>query len=176
MECFVAPSDIYWGFTGKLSTLIHFPLESGCEDYSFFRTKQQTLSMVLIPSLLTQFECCNWMHPLMSLIPCLLVSLQGIYAQLEPFLIILNFSLLLESNLINYGARLGTDRLNVSLKTESLFFQSSSGIWIWASPPLDNITLNPANKKTDYSLSDFQTGIGATAHATLDTEHLISCT
>ena len=35
--------------------------------------------------------------------------------------------------------------------------------------------MNLANRKVDQSLSDFQTGLGATAHATLDTEQLISC-
>ena len=39
--------------------------------------------------------------------------------------------------------------------------------------PPDNISLNSANRKADQSLSDFQTGIGAAAHATLDTEPLI---
>ena len=43
-----------------------------------------------------------------------------------------------------------------------------------ASTPPDNISLNSANKKADQSLSDFQTGIGAAAHATIDTEQLIS--
>ena len=42
-----------------------------------------------------------------------------------------------------------------------------------SSPPV-NITLNASNKKTGQSLSDFQTGIGAAAYATLDTEQLIS--
>ena len=31
----VAQSHIYHGFTGKVSTLTHFPLEPGLEDYSF---------------------------------------------------------------------------------------------------------------------------------------------
>ena len=44
------------------------------------------------------------------------------------------------------------------------------------SSPLDKITLNAASKKTDQRISDFWTGIGAVAHATLDTEQLISCT
>ena len=43
-----------------------------------------------------------------------------------------------------------------------------------ASTPPDNITLNSANRKPDQSLSDFQTSVGAAAHATLDTEQLIS--
>ena len=34
-EWFVAHSHIYPGFTGKLSSLTHFPLEPGCEDYAF---------------------------------------------------------------------------------------------------------------------------------------------
>ena len=34
--------------------------------------------------------------------------------------------------------------------------------------------MNSAKGKADQSLSDFQTGVGATAHATLDTEQLIS--
>ena len=34
----------------------------------------------------------------------------------------------------------------------------------------DNITLSSANRKADHSFSDLQTGVGAAAHATLDTE------
>ena len=34
-EQFVAHSHIYPGFTGKVSSLTHLPLELGCEDYSF---------------------------------------------------------------------------------------------------------------------------------------------
>ena len=44
----------------------------------------------------------------------------------------------------------------------------------WSSSPPDNITLNPANEKTDQSLPDFQTCIGVVAHATLDIEQVIS--
>ena len=36
--------------------------------------------------------------------------------------------------------------------------------------------MNPDNKKMDQSLSDFQTGFGVTAHATLDMKQLISHT
>ena len=35
VECFIAWSHIYLAFTGKVSTLTHFPLEQGREDYSF---------------------------------------------------------------------------------------------------------------------------------------------
>ena len=42
-------------------------------------------------------------------------------------------------------------------------------------PLLHQITsLNSANRQVDQSLSDFQRGLGVTAHATLDTEQLIS--
>ena len=40
--------------------------------------------------------------------------------------------------------------------------------------PPDNITLTLANRKADQSLQEFQTGIGAAAYATLNTEQLIS--
>ena len=43
-----------------------------------------------------------------------------------------------------------------------------------SSTPTDNITLSSANRKADQSLFEFQTGIGAAAHATLDTGQLIS--
>ena len=43
-----------------------------------------------------------------------------------------------------------------------------------ASTPPDNITLNSANRKADQPLSDFWTGVGAAAHATLDMEQPIS--
>ena len=34
-EWIVAHSQIYHGFTGKMPSLNHFPLEPGCENYSF---------------------------------------------------------------------------------------------------------------------------------------------
>ena len=43
-----------------------------------------------------------------------------------------------------------------------------------ASTPPDNISLNSGNRKADQPLLDFQTGVGATAHATFDMEQLIS--
>ena len=41
--------------------------------------------------------------------------------------------------------------------------------------PLDNITLNPAKRKSDQSLSEFQTGSAVAAHTVLNMEQLISC-
>ena len=55
------------------------------------------------------------------------------------------------------------------------FSSHPAAFGFWASTPPDNISLNSANRKVDQSLSNFQTGLGATVHATLDTEQLISC-
>ena len=44
----------------------------------------------------------------------------------------------------------------------------------WSSTPLDNITLTSTSKKADQSPTRLQTGVGTAAHATLDTEQLIS--
>ena len=54
------------------------------------------------------------------------------------------------------------------------FSNHPAAFGFWASTLPDNISLNSANRKVDQSLSDFQTGLGAAAHATLNTEQLIS--
>ena len=54
------------------------------------------------------------------------------------------------------------------------FSSNPAASGFWTSTPLDNITLNSANRKADQSLSDFLTDVGAAAHATLGTELLIS--
>ena len=54
------------------------------------------------------------------------------------------------------------------------FSSHPAAFGFWASTPPDNISLNSANRKVDQSLSDFQAGLGATAHAILDTGQLIS--
>ena len=55
-----------------------------------------------------------------------------------------------------------------------LYYISSdpAAFGFWASL-LYNITLNSANNKSDWSLSDFKSGIGLVVHTTLDTKHLI---
>ena len=56
-EQFVAHSHIYPGFTGKVSSLTHFPLELGSEDYSFLNQAmadfEQGLDSILTNSLET---------------------------------------------------------------------------------------------------------------------------
>ena len=56
-EWFVACSHIYPGFTDKVSSLTHFPLEPGCEDYAFLDQAvadfEQDLDSILTGSLNT---------------------------------------------------------------------------------------------------------------------------
>ena len=57
VEWFVVHSHIYLGFTGKVSSLTHFPLEPGCEDYAFLDQAvadfEQGLDSILTDSLET---------------------------------------------------------------------------------------------------------------------------
>ena len=99
-ECFVPQSDIYPGLMGKESLVTHFQFEVG-SGYSFLTKHLEPLNMVLIVSSLTPLTHQNWMHPLMRLMLCIIQSLQGFYTHLVPFLITLDGSLLLASNLIN---------------------------------------------------------------------------
>ena len=54
------------------------------------------------------------------------------------------------------------------------FSNHTAAFGFWSSTPPDNFTLTPINRKADQSLSEFQTGSGAAAHATLNMEQLIS--
>ena len=113
--------------------------------------------------------------------PLHLQSLLGFFAQLVLFLILLNHSLLPALGLINCGSRLGPLLAPVPLATKITasklicYFISHAAVFGLQSSTLsDNITLTSANGKADQSLSEFQAGICAAAHATLDTEQLIS--
>ena len=106
-EWFVAHSHIYPWFTSIVSSLTHFPLEPGCEDYSFqdqvVADFEQGLDSILTNSLKTRELDTSLDEPDTITSP---VSL-GISAQLVLLLIILNCSLHLASGLINCSARLG---------------------------------------------------------------------
>ena len=94
-EQVVAHFHIYPGFTGKVSSLTHFPLEPVCEDYSFWTRPWLTLNKAWIPPSLIPLRHQNWMLPWMSLMPFHLQSLLGFFTWLVLFVIILNCSLLL---------------------------------------------------------------------------------
>ena len=49
-QWFMAHSHIYPGFTGKVSSLTHFPLEPGCEDNAFLIRLLMTSNKDWIPS------------------------------------------------------------------------------------------------------------------------------
>ena len=53
------------------------------------------------------------------------------------------------------------------------FYSHPAAFGFWAPSLPDKITLNPTNRNTDQRFSDFQTGINAAVHATLDIEQLI---
>ena len=180
-EWFVACSHIYPGFTSKVSSLTHFLLEPGCEDYVFFDQAVADFKQRLDSILTDSLETPDWILPWMSLMPLhLLQSLLGFSAWLVPFLIILSHSLVLPFGLINCDARL---RLFLPLCLWLPRCQHLNWFvtFLATVQPLDfrcllhqitSLWILPAGKL--ISLSDFQTGLGAAAHATFDTEQLIS--
>ena len=105
-EWFVACSHIYPGFTGNVSSLTHFLLEPGCEDYAFLDQAvadfEQDLDSILTDSFETPELDTSLDEP-----DVIISSVSSFSAQLAPFLIILSHSLLLAFKLINCGARLG---------------------------------------------------------------------
>ena len=60
----------------------------------------------------------------------------------------------------------------VTSKLNQHFSSHLAAFALLSSSHPDNITLNPANRKADQSISDFQTGTGAAAHVTIDIEQL----
>ena len=82
---FMAHSHIYPGFTGKVSSLTHFPLELGCEDYAFWIRLLLTSNKDWIPSSLIHLRHQNWILPWRSLMPLHIQSLLGFSAWLVPF-------------------------------------------------------------------------------------------
>ena len=140
-----------------------------------------TSNKVWIPSSLIHLRHQNWTLPWMSLMSLHFQSLLGFSAQLVLFLIILSCSLLLAFKLLKLWCQARALLAPLSLATKMsasklihYFSSHPAAFGFWVSTPPDNITLNSANRKTDQSLSDFQTGVGAAAHITLHMEQLIS--
>ena len=164
-----------------MSSLTHFPLEPGCEDYAFLDQAvadfKQGLDSILTDSLET---------------PDLDTSLQESDAVTSSVSsgFLHSVSTISDNSKLQLAPSICTRKLwcqarallaPVSLATKMsasklirYFSSHPAAFGFWASTPPDNISLNSANRKVDQSLSDFQTGLGATAHATLDTEQLIS--
>ena len=182
-EWLVAHSHIYPGFTGKVSSLTHFPLEPGCEDYAFLDQAvagfEQRSDSILTDSLNTLELDTSLDEPdavtsssVSSGFLCSVSTLSGnSKLQLAPS--ICTNKLQCQARALFAPVSLGT-KMSAS-KLICYFSSHPAAFGFQASTSPDNISLNSTNRKADQSLSDFQTGISATAHATLDTEQLISC-
>ena len=180
-EQFVAHSHIYPGFTGKVSSLTHFPLEPGCEDYAFLDQAvadfKQGLDSILTDSFKTPELDMSLEEPdaITSSVSSGFLHLVGTLSynskpQLAPT--IQTHKLWCQARVLLAPVSLAT-KMSAS-KLIRYFSSHPAAFGFRASTPPDNISLNSANRKVDQSLTDFQTGLGATAHATLDTEQLIS--
>ena len=170
-EQFVAHSHIYPGFTGNVLSLTHFPLEPGCEDYSFLDQAmadfEQGLDSILTDSLET---------------PELNASLD------EPDAIPSSVS----SRFLHLVSTLPDNsklQLAPSLRSHKLWCQAMAllapvplATKMSASKLICYFSIHPAAFRFQpltltgrlISLSDLQTGFDAAAHATLDTGQLIS--
>ena len=170
-EQFVAHSHIYPGFTGNMSSLAHFPLE----DYAFLDQAvsdfEQRLDSILNDSIKTLELDTSLDEPdvITSLVSSgFLHSVSTLSDNSKPELAPSNHIHKLWCQARALPAPVSGSKLI------HYFSSHPAAFGFWASTPPDNITLNSASRKVDQSLSDFQTGVGATAHATLDTEQLIS--
>ena len=177
---FVAHSLIYPGFTGEVSSLTHFPLEPGCEDYSFLDQAmadfEQGLDSILTNALETPELDTSLDEPdaVTSSVSSGFLNLVSILSdnsklQLAP-------SIRFNKLWCQARALLAPVSLATKMAVSKLIYFSShpAAFRFWSSTPPDNITLTSANRKVDQSLSDLQTGVGTAAHATLDTEEVIS--
>ena len=180
-EWFVAHSNIYPGFTGKVSSLTNFPLEPGCEDYAFLDQDvadfEQGLDSILTdslktpkldtsldePDVITSSVSSGFLHSVSTLS-------DNSKLQLDPS--IHTCKLWCQARALLAPVSLVT-KVSVS-KLICYFSSHPTAFGFQASTPPDNITLNSANRKADQSFSDFQTGVGAPVHATLDMEQVIS--
>ena len=99
-------SHIYPGFTGKVSSLDHFALEPECEDYSFLDQAVADFEWGL-DSILTDSLKTAELDTFLDEPDVITSSVSSGFLHLLLFLILLIHSLLLTSDLFNYGARLG---------------------------------------------------------------------
>ena len=167
-EQFVAHSHIYPGFTGKVSSFMHSPLEPGCEDYAFLGQAvadfKQGLDSILTDSLETPVLDTSLEEPDA-------VTSSSVYSGFLCWV-----STLSDNSKLQLAPSIHTHKLwcqarallaPVSLATKMLasklicyFSSHPAAFGFQASTLLDNISLNSANRKANQSLSDFQTGVG----------------
>ena len=158
-EWFVAHSHIYPGLTGKVSSLTHFPLEPGCEDYSFLGQAvagfEQGLDSILTDSLetpeldtsldetdvITSSVSSGFLH---------LVSTLSDNSKPQLASDIHAYKLWCQARALLAPVSLAT-KMSAS-KLINYFSIHSAAFGFWASTPPDNTTLTSANKKAYHSL------------------------
>ena len=165
-----------------MSLLTHFLLEPGCEDYAFLDQAvadfEQGLDSILTDSLETLELDTSLDEPDAVTSSSLssgflhLVSTLSDNSKLQLAPSIHTHKLWCQARALLAPVSLAT-KMSAS-KLICYFSNHPAAFGFWASTPPDNISLNSANRKVDQSLLDFQTGVGAAAHATFDTEQLIS--
>ena len=162
-EWFVAHSHIYPRFTGKVSSLTHFPLETGCEDYAFLDQAvadfKQGLDSILTDSLetldldtslqesdaITSSVSSGFLHSVSTIS-------DNSKLQLAP-------SIRTHKLRCQARALLAPVSLATKMSASKLIHYFSShpvAFGFRVSTPLDNISLNSANRKVDQSLSNFR--------------------
>ena len=162
-EQFVAYSHIYPGFTGKVSSLTHFPLEPGHEDCAFLDQAlpdfEKGLDSILTDSLETLELDTSLDEP--DAVTSSTVSSGFLYSvstlsdnskpQLAPS--ICTHKLWSQARALLAPVSLAT-KMSAS-KLIHYFSSHPAAFGFQASTPPDNITLNSANRKADQSLLDF---------------------
>ena len=166
------PAPTY--ITGKVSSLTHFPLQPGCDDYGFLDQAvtdfEQGLDSILTdslktleldtsldePDVITSSVSSGFLYPVSTLS-------DNSKPQLAPS--ICTHKLWCQARALLAPVSLATKML--ASKLIHYFSSHPAGFGFQASTPPDNITLNSANRKADQSLSDFQTGVGASLHMLL---------
>ena len=179
VEQFVAHSHIYPVFTGKVSSSTHFPLEPGCEGYSFLDQAmadfEQCLDSILtnsleIPEMDASLDEPDTITSSVSSGFLCLVSTLSDNSKLQLAPSIRSHKLWCQARALLAHVPLAT-KMSAS-KLIHYFSSHPAAFRLWSLAPLDNFTLTSANRKVDQSLSDLQIGFGAAAYATLDTVQL----
>ena len=164
-----------------MSSLTHFPLEPGCEDYSFLDQTvadfERGLDSIHTDSIKTpEFDrSLDEPDAITSPVPSVLLHLvrtisDNCKLQLAPS--IRSYKLWCQARALLAPVPLITKML--ASKFICYFSTHPEAFEFWSCTPPDNITLTPANRKADQSPSECETGIGAAAHGTLNMEQLIS--
>ena len=154
-EWFVSQSHIYPGLTGKVSSLTHFPLEPGCDDYSFLDQAvavfEQGLDSILAnslktPELDTSLEEPDFMSSVSSGFLCLVSNLSD-NSKLQLALSIRSHKLWCLLAPVSLATKMLASKFICYFSSQPAAFRFQS------STPPDNITLTSANRKANQNLT-----------------------